>query len=116
MVGAITREREFLRISKKLFNWYREAAEQGNASAQFVLGLHYDYEAEPENQDYEQAIYWHRKAAEQGHPCAQYNLGYYYREGYGVSQDLEQAIYWYSKSAEQGNTCAQEALDELKGK
>ena len=45
--------------------WYRLAAEQGYAKAQFNLGLMYDFgEGVPE--DDTEAVKWHHLAAEQG--------------------------------------------------
>lgn len=49
---------------------YREAAEQGDAEAQYNLGLCY-YNGEGVQQDYTQAVHWWRKAAEQGNARAQ---------------------------------------------
>jgi hypothetical protein len=45
--------------------WYRKAAEQGNADAQFNLGYLYD-KGQGVPQDYAQAAAWYRKAAERG--------------------------------------------------
>ena len=53
--------------------WYRKAAEQGYASAQYNLGVCY-YNGKGVEQDYEEVVKWYRKAAEQGHPRAQYHL------------------------------------------
>ena len=54
--------------------WYRKAAEQGNADAQNNLGLMYA-NGQGVKQDYQQAVQWFRKAAEQGDASAQINLG-----------------------------------------
>ena len=45
--------------------WYRKAAEQGYAQAQFNLGNMY-VDGRGARQDYAQAVHWYRKAAEQG--------------------------------------------------
>ena len=60
--------------------WYRKAAEQGDAKAQSNLGLMY-YNGQGVRQDYIQAVQWYRKAAEQGLADAQYNLGVAYVKG-----------------------------------
>jgi tetratricopeptide (TPR) repeat protein len=52
-----------------------KAAEQGDAAAQFNLGLMY-YFGEGVQQDYAEAEKWYRKAAEQGDASAEYNLGW----------------------------------------
>ena len=45
---------------------YRKAAEQGDAAAQYNLGVIY-YNGEGVTQDYAEAVKWYRKAAEQGY-------------------------------------------------
>jgi TPR repeat protein len=50
--------------------WYRLAAEQGNAEAQYYLGVSYDI-GEGVSQDKIEAVKWYRLAAEQGHAEAQ---------------------------------------------
>ena len=57
-----------------------QLAEQGNADAQYNLGVMYD-NGQGVRQDYAEAARWYRKAAEQGNAKAQYNLGsmYYIR-------------------------------------
>ncbi|WP_432760534.1 tetratricopeptide repeat protein [Neisseria lactamica] len=60
--------------------WFRKAAEQGNAKAQFNLGLMYA-NGQGVRQDDAQAVQWFRKAAEQGFADAQYNLGVMYEMG-----------------------------------
>ena len=86
--------------------WYRKAAEQGNATAQFDLGYCYK-NGEGVEQSYVEAVKWYRKSAEQGYAAAQCNLGYCYKKGEGVEQSHEEAAKWYRKAAEQGNAVAQ---------
>ena len=86
--------------------WYRKAAEQGYALAQYRLALCYDY-GEGVTKDYTEAVKWYRKAAEQGNSDAQCNLGYCYEKGQGVAKDETEAVKWYRKAAEQGDSDAQ---------
>ena len=79
-----------------------QVAEQGNAEAQFNLGLMYD-NGQGVRQDYAEAVRWYRQAAEQGHAVAQKNLGVMYYEGRGVRQDLALAQEWYGKACDNGN-------------
>jgi len=66
--------------------WYRKAAEQGHADAQFRLGICYgDGKGVP--QDYTEAVKWLRKAAEQENAHAQFCLGVSYEDGKGIPQD-----------------------------
>lgn len=88
--------------------WFRMAAEQGNATGQWLLGTMYQDGRGVEQND-EQAVHWFRKAAEQGDEVAQLLLDYMYREGRGVKQDEqdEQDLYLLRKTAEQGDEVAQ---------
>jgi hypothetical protein len=51
--------------SSQAVYWYRKAVEQGDASAQYNLGVMY-YKGEGVPQDTKQAVYWWQKAAVQG--------------------------------------------------
>ena len=88
---------------------YKQAAEQGDAEAQYNLGYAYK-DGKGVEQDDKQAVKWWTKSAEQGNVYAQNNLGYMYRNGKGVEQDDKQAVKWYTKSAEQGYANAQNSL------
>ena len=84
---------------------YEKAAAQGNADAQYNLGLLYrDGNHVP--QDYVQARQWFEKAAAQGNANAQTNLGGLYGNGQGVSQDYGKARQWFEQAAAQGNAWA----------
>lgn len=84
-------------------------AENGDAEAQFNLGICYD-NGKDVPQDNKQAVYWYQKAAEQGYAAAQNSLGFCYWHGLGVEQDYNQAAYWWQKAAAQGFAKAQTAL------
>ena len=86
--------------------WYRKAAEQGDAEAQFYLGLCYS-NGDGVAKDLKEAAKWWRKAAEQGEAAAQYNLGVCYSNGNGVAKNYQEAVKWYRKAAEQGMAEAQ---------
>ncbi len=74
---------------------WRPLAKQGNANAQFNLGLIYS-KGRGVPQDYTEAARWYRRAAEQGVAQAQYALGFMYSKGRAVPQDYAQAHMWYS--------------------
>ena len=81
-------------------------AAQGNASAQFKLGMMYRIgEGVPENAA--KAAVWFENAAAQGNANAQYNLGVMYRIGEGVPENPTKAAEWFKKAAAQGNINAQ---------
>ena len=92
--------------------WYRLAADQGNARAEYNLALAYQNgEAVPK--DMAQAMAWYRKSADQGDPAAELNLAVVYDQGMGIPQDYAQAAYWYRKAAEQGLAKAEAGLGFL---
>ena len=88
------------------FKLWLPLAEQGDASAQFNLGMMYD-NGQGVKQDDVEAVKWYRQAAEQGFADAQLNLGVMYDEGQGVKQDDVEAVKWYRQAAEQGYAKAQ---------
>ena len=78
--------------------WYRLAADQGNAFAQFRLGDRY-VNGQGVGQDDAEAVRWYRLAADQGHALAQGNLGFMYANGRGVPQDDVEAHMWVNLAA-----------------
>ena len=78
-----------------------QVAKQGNAQAQFNLGLMYA-NGQGVRQDNAQAVQWYRKAAEQGYANAQYNLGVMYAKGEGVRQNYKIANEWFGKACNNG--------------
>jgi len=85
---------------------FRVLAAQGDASAQYNLGVMY-HSGQGVPQNYAEAAKWYRKAAEQGSARAQFNLGVKYSNGQGVPQDYAEAAKWYRKAALQGYADAQ---------
>ena len=83
------------------FKLWLPLAEQGDAQAQFNLGLMYE-NGRGVKQDYFEAVKWYRQAAEQGLALAQYNLGLKYAKGQGVRQDKGQAKEWFGKACDNG--------------
>ena len=89
---------------------YCKAAEQGDAKAQYKLGLCYVL-GEGVAKDKVEAVKWFRKAAEQWDADAQYALVFCYDSiESGVKQDKAEAVKWYRQAAEQGNAKAQHQL------
>jgi len=58
------------RDDAKAVRWYRKSADQGNASAQYLLGVMYDG-GRGVTENHSEAVRWYRKAADQGHAFAQ---------------------------------------------
>ncbi len=88
---------------------FQPLAKQGNAGAQYHLGVMYR-KGRGVPQDYAEAMKWYRFAAKQGKARAQSILGAMYRDGQGVPQDYAEAVKWYRLAAKQGNAGAQSNL------
>ena len=100
--------------------WFRNAAEQGVAHAQWQLGeilltgrpkFAEDSVAVPKAPD--EAIKWLLLAANQGLGEAQYDLGGCYENGQAVKQDYPEAYKWYKLAAQQKSLMAKVYLDRL---
>lgn len=95
------------------FEGFRDAAEKGSATKQYVLGLMYLHHGKAVSKDDKDAQIWFRKSAEQGIVEAQLELGKLYEEGQLIKQDYNEAIKWYRKAAEQGHVEAQAKLGSM---
>jgi len=92
--------------------WFRKAAEQGYAVAQFNLGLMY-FCAWGVERDLTEAMEWVCIAAEQGFDQAQHLLGFMYYEGEGIAKDIVMAYMWLNLAAAQGHENAKENKGNL---
>lgn len=87
-------------------------AEEGDAVAQFSLGIIYYFgRGVPTNHN--EARRWYRLAAEQGYDRARVNLGVMCAAGEGGPSDPIVAYMWFSLAAAQGNAAGREARDAL---
>ena len=93
-------------------NSYRKAANQGDAEAQFNLGLTYK-EGQEVQQDNKMAAKWYQKAAEQDHITAQFNLGLLYQDGKGIRQNKTNAKEWYGRACDGGLQLGCDSYREL---
>ena len=83
------------------FNTQLKLAEQGDAKAQFNVGVCYDTGNGVAKND-KKAYQWYLKSAEQRYADAQCLIGICYVVGIGVDTNLDTAYEWFEKSAEQG--------------
>jgi TPR repeat protein len=95
--------------------WFRKAAEQGDAEAQYTLGYMYA-NGDGVPRDYQQSLFWFRNAAEQGDVAAQFkvaqlNLGPAYTPDNTVTQDFIEAYKWFSIASVDGDQHAKEGLE-----
>lgn len=91
-----------MRNEAELFELLREAAELGDAQAQFELRLYY-LKGEAVVRDEAEAVKWAQMAAEQGHIQAQAFLSNCYDFGIGVKKCETEALKWLHLAAEQGD-------------
>lgn len=97
----------------KAIKEFNVAAADGDAQANFYLGLAYDNllgsnaRGEPHVEPNPEAAFrCYLRAAEGGHPEAMLNLSFCYRNGEGVEQDIRTAFHWLESSAGAGSARA----------
>jgi TPR repeat protein len=100
-------QRIFMRDDDEAMKWYRLAADQGYAKAQYKLGLIYQSDKWFDRKNNIEAAKWYDLAAQQGYAKAQFNLGDMYLKGEGVPQNDVQAAKWYRLASDQGYAEAQ---------
>ncbi|MBV1694137.1 MAG: SEL1-like repeat protein, partial [Hyphomicrobiales bacterium] len=90
---------------------YRLAADQGDASAQAMLGFLHEQGRGGLPKNDREAARLYKLAADQGQPGAQFNLGVFNELGRGgLTKDDREAARLYKLAADQGNMDAQLAL------
>ena len=87
-------------------------AEQGEAAAQYNVGIFYSKGFGVPLSDVE-AVRWFTLAADQGLPDAQFAVGRAYANGEGVPENYVEAAKWFRSASVQGNLDAQTALGGL---
>ncbi len=90
----------------------RDAADKGDAKAQFALGEKYR-QSQGALRDLSEAARRYQQAALQGNPGAQFSLGSMFEAGQGVARSDAQAAAWYLKAAQNGFATAQVRLGVL---
>ena len=83
------------------FKLWLPLAEQGYSSAQYNLGVMYQYGRGVKQDDFE-AVKWFSKAADQGNENAQFMLGMSYLLGKGVQVNKFLAKEWLGKACDNG--------------
>ena len=93
--------------------WYRMAAEQGNADAQYYLGVMYESGKGVEQNSLE-AEKWYGKSAAQGHGLARFNLDTIKNQGNWkiLTHDSPESVEFDREMAEQGNASFQCCLGD----
>ncbi len=94
--------------AKESLFWLRKAASQGHAEAQCNLGKIYLWSWDQQAFNYLEAIFWLQKAAAQGHAEAKRELGLWYSDEFMVPKDLNELRHWVREKQEK------EAKSDLK--
>ncbi|KAK4604363.1 hypothetical protein RGQ29_012748 [Quercus rubra] len=89
-----------------------EAADMGDADAQYELGCRLRVENDYVQSD-QQAFYYLEKAVDQMHPGALYLLGAVYLTGDCVKKDVASALWCFHRASEKGHTGAAIAYGSL---
>ena len=87
------------------FKEFTIAAKEGNADAQFNLGVMYE-QGIGVTKNEKEALVWYGKSALQGNSGAQFNLGVLYENGRGTVVNFVKANDWYRKASVQGDGLA----------
>jgi GAF domain-containing protein len=90
----------------------RKLADNGDADAEWQLGVRY-HNGEEVPHDDARAMLWFQRAADQGHVTAQATLGAYYWAGRGVPQDLSKAYFWSTLAYAQGDENSRSRIEGL---
>lgn len=99
--------------NEEAFDFYRKAADQGNADGMYGLGNMYANGDGIEQND-EQAVHWYTRAAEAGHDHAVVVLAEAYLKGsLGLSPDRDKALEWLERGIARGYEPARERLSRV---
>ena len=90
-------------------------AKQGDAEAQFLLGLtYYDcFVIEETEANKDKILKWARMGAKLGNVDTQFKLGVIYYKGEVVEQNYDLAMYWLKKAYGEGKSEAFEYIKEI---
>lgn len=89
--------------------WMTKAANQGDAEAQYQLGMYYE-SGRYADRDIAQAVSWYGKAADQGNIRATLALADLYMDGDQVQRDTDRALDLYHRAADADSEQAEVAL------
>ena len=91
----------------------REAADNGNTEAMYLLGICLAQGCKVEQDDNE-AAKWFHKAAKKGHERAITSMGYLYSRGRGVRKDQYLAFSFLTQANDKGDSLAYDLLMRLR--
>ncbi len=98
---------------KEAFNWFVQAANKGNVSAQVFLGECY-IEGHKVQANASEGIKWLTKAADNGHVLSQFNVGGIYASGsFGIPKDMSKAKQYLQLAIDGGSVDAMGLMSEI---
>ncbi|MGD8885865.1 MAG: tetratricopeptide repeat protein, partial [Gammaproteobacteria bacterium] len=103
-------DNELIARNSSPINAFLERARNGNAQAQYRVGLKFLYGESGVSRDIGQAIKWLETSAQNNYLEASLKLGMLYYKGIDVTQDYPSAATWIEQAANQGDSEAQYLL------
>ena len=94
---------------KQALRWFQKAADRGNATAQFYIGMMYE-NGSGVSRNYDEAMRSYLKAVDQDYVTAFIYIGSMYIRGEGRKQDIPEGLQWYKKAADRGYAPADYAI------
>jgi TPR repeat protein len=112
-VGALYTNTDFGEADyEQAVYWYKQAARQGHALAQYNLGHQYLTGVGVIKSE-ATAMKWWLEAAKRDHTLAQFNVGRAYYLGIGLEKDHKKSKYWFSRAAENNDPKSIEIMTKL---
>lgn len=102
VAGDLEYDENLRQSGARAFNWYKKAAQLGDAYAQMKVGRLYR-DGKDCRKSYKLAESWLMKAAEQGNGSAAYSLGALYKKDW-ENQDYQKAMQYFKLALKQGVT------------
>jgi len=96
--------------NRTAFDGFKILAENGNAEAQYYLGMLFIYGEKEIHFDKKKSLKWIKLSAKNGFAKAQLELGDTYFFGWGVPKNDLESLKWHRMAAEQGSKVAQSEL------
>ncbi|TVQ41587.1 MAG: sel1 repeat family protein [Geminicoccaceae bacterium] len=94
-------------------DYLKEAADNGNAEAMFLLGVCHA-EGKKVDQNYREAAKWFHGASKKGHVRATVSLGFLYSKGRGVRLDQKLAYKLWKEAQQKGDPLASDLVSMLR--
>jgi hypothetical protein len=91
----------------------RARATAGDARAQFLLGMSYEFGFAGLSRDLAEALRWDKLAALQGIALAETWVGDFYYDGLGVTMDYGEALSWYRRASDRGHAQASRYIGDF---